>query len=173
MTARATTYTPASVERLIAAARHELGALSEGILDWGDPNDINDPNSEYAIASASAKRLGDALKPFEGEADTPPARRFKDETLVEIDLGTWEHTGDDGEGSDPKSRLLGTLTINGVHHHIEAIQVVVDDEDCQQAASPVWRSLFDELYAANSCDGAVQTVSYDGRDYALFLSPYC
>lgn len=101
------------------------------------------------------------------------ARVFPDEAVVSVDLSTWQETGDDGNGSDPKSRLLGTLTINGVRHHIEAIQVEEDADGIQNAASPAWASYFDELYTAFGGDGAMQTVEFNGRSYALFVSPYC
>jgi hypothetical protein len=54
--------------RLIAAAPDLLGALKAvseklggGILDWGDPNDLNDPESEYAQAHKLAELAWKAI----------------------------------------------------------------------------------------------------------------
>ena len=88
---------------------------------------------------------------------------------ISIPESAWEPIGDPPRLSD---RLLATIEINGRFFHAEAI-AVEERDGVQEAAAREWRSHFDELYEANGGDGAAYTVPIAGRDYAVFVSPFC
>ena len=47
---------------LLDACTKALEHLSAGVLDWGDPQDLCDPDSEYAQATEVANALGAAIE---------------------------------------------------------------------------------------------------------------
>lgn len=70
-----------------------------------------------------------------------------------------------------RARLLGTLLIAGVPHHAEFIEVRFDSasemHEPVQEHSTGWASLIAEADCAS-----VQTVSIDGREYAVIVTPF-
>lgn len=92
-----------------------------------------------------------------------------------------------GTEEDPTGRLLATVEIVGVPHHLEAIavQYEVDGEVVdlntyegfepweQKATDPEWQSMLEEYSRAASADGSWMSVKIAGREYALCLTPYC
>ncbi len=89
--------------------------------------------------------------------------------LDELDL---EYTGDTfDEDGDEKTRLLGTLVIAGVSHHVELVQVETDKDGVQRAVGP-YDDVIDAL-AAIDCDGGWHTIEHEGREYVAHMSPYC
>ena len=88
--------------------------------------------------------------------------------ISDLDL---EYTGDTyDEDGDEKTRLLGTLVIAGVSHHVELIQVEMDDDGVLRAVGPYDDTL--EHLAAIDCDGGWATIEYEGRDYVAHMEPY-
>ena len=88
--------------------------------------------------------------------------------IRDLDL---EYTGDTyDEDGDEKTRLLGTLVIAGVSHHVELIQVTTDDDGVQQAVGPYDDTL--DAVRAIDCDGEWATIEYEGRDYVAHMTPY-
>jgi hypothetical protein len=75
--------------------------------------------------------------------------------------------------TEPNSRLLGTIHINGVSFHVEAIQITVDKEGAQQSAAPETYDAFNEIYSGIGAEGPLRTIEHDGKEYAIFIYPYC
>ena len=83
--------------------------------------------------------------------------------------------------SKPGSRLLATITILGVPHHAEALEVqTVPDEEAgepgfyiQETTDPYWQETFDTYFDATGAGDPFQTVNIKGRSYAIFISPHC
>ena len=88
---------------------------------------------------------------------------------IDLDLSKMEPIGE----NDPKTRLLGTVRINDVPFHVEALQIKRDEEEVQQAAAPEMYDYFNEIYAAVGAEGPLYTIEHDGREYAIFIYPYC
>ncbi len=87
--------------------------------------------------------------------------------VEELDL---EYTGDDFDDRDEKTRMLGTLVIAGVSHHVELIQVEVDNEGIQKAVGPYDETL--DAIANIDCDGGWATIEVEGREYVACMTPY-
>lgn len=96
---------------------------------------------------------------------------------IAVDLSRFVRDGDFEEGQDKNTRLMGNLSINGTWHHVECIQVETptdgEDEGCQRAVNEFLRDSFDSYYAAAGGDGAMQTVTFEGREYCIFITPHC
>jgi hypothetical protein len=73
----------------------------------------------------------------------------------------------------PRSRLLGAVQLNGVNHHLEAIEVRCGESKFDQSATC---ALCDEILkryeAVDSDGGPFNTVLIDDRAYALFITPF-
>ena len=78
----------------------------------------------------------------------------------------------DGFPEDDPGRLLGTVSIQGVPHHVVAIEVHVV-EDMQVAVNPVFEEELSQWHDASGSDGHCQTVEIDDKDYVIFMSSYC
>lgn len=93
-------------------------------------------------------------------------------TNVDLSQILWEDASIDEER--PRTRLLATLQLNGICHHLEAIEVEWDENTSTQSAACL---LCDEILTtyreATGADGPFCTVGVDGRTYALFVTPYC
>lgn len=84
---------------------------------------------------------------------------------------SWRATGSFlGEGADPRARLSATLQIGGADHHLDAIEV--DEIDGVQCGVNGAESEFDDLCMFAGGDGHFETISIEGRDYVLGLSPF-
>jgi hypothetical protein len=86
---------------------------------------------------------------------------------VTIPDTAWEDNSGD---YPPGSRLYGVLSINGVLFHLDAREVVDVDGVQSFVAYPADADL---LWEALGGDGPYQTITVNGRDYAVFASPYC
>jgi hypothetical protein len=75
--------------------------------------------------------------------------------------------------TDPNARLLGTVRINDVSFHVEAIQIKPDKEGAQQSAAPEVHENFNEIYSGIGAEGPLRTIEYNGKEYAVFIYPYC
>lgn len=92
--------------------------------------------------------------------------------FIETTGFTWtDHTWD--EAHIPKARILGTLNIGRTLHHITGIQVTDDEKGFQVAFDPAHQVELDALHEASGSDGRFEAVTIDGREYALFMAPYC
>lgn len=89
-------------------------------------------------------------------------------TELHIEDGDWAPAGE----KDLMTRLLTTVYINGVPHHLEAIAVEVEDDN-QKAADPAFESKFEGLCAMDEADGHYQTTEILGRKYVLAMTPFC
>lgn len=92
---------------------------------------------------------------------------------VEIRPTDWEATGSE---SDPTSRLLSTITINGFLFHVEAYAVkYVGDDRVQEIDDTTWAESFEVIYKllGDACAQS-QEIEIDGvkRDYVLVAFPY-
>lgn len=74
-----------------------------------------------------------------------------------------------GDGN-PWTKFIGTVEIAGVPHHLEAWQVYLNSEGIQQAVDP--DECWYDLIADNMIEGAGRTVTIDGREYIMVLTPY-
>ncbi len=72
---------------------------------------------------------------------------------------------------DPSSRLHGNITINGIPHHLEAVAVYLDDEDCQVGVTEECEDVLSGLYVGCGEDAPFNTVEYRGRKYVFFMTP--
>ncbi len=90
-----------------------------------------------------------------------------------IPESVWEDWTDDGEMGAPGSRLGTSIVINSTYFHVEAIEVGLNGNSIQSAVDPRWEDSFDAYYNAAGGDGAVDTVTINGREYAVFISPFC
>jgi len=95
---------------------------------------------------------------------------MSESVFVPLETIEWERWGD-VDGGEPENRLLATVAIGGVPHHLEAIEVRESEDGVQEAVAG--GEQFDELYVACGGDGPLATVEIDGRGYCLFLSPFC
>lgn len=77
----------------------------------------------------------------------------------------WEDCGD--------GRLLTTLAINGSKLHIEAIEVKVTKGGVQKHAGRILNDYFDRLSDVFGQDGHFYTTIINGKEYAIFASPFC
>lgn len=66
-------------------------------------------------------------------------------------------------------KLNGSLEISGVPHHIEAFEIRYDKDGLQEAVCPEWCN-FDEL--SEIVQGAMQTVTFAGREYVILVTPF-
>lgn len=74
----------------------------------------------------------------------------------------------------PRSRLLTSVQINGIDHHVEAIEVEYEGDDhLQKAACSRCEDILSRYAEAAGSGERFSTVSIAGKNYALFLSPYC
>ena len=100
--------------------------------------------------------------------------RLENSPTVTIPEDAWEDWSDyEGETSEQGSRLGTHIVINGIYFHVEAIEVEETDESIQEAKDAAWQESFDSYYAAAGADGGVNTMTIRGREYAVFLSPFC
>ena len=84
----------------------------------------------------------------------------------------WEDASIDEER--PRSRLLSTLLINGISHHLEALEVVWHEStSTQSAACPFCDEILTSYIEATGAYGPFSTVMIEGRTYAIFVTPYC
>jgi len=77
-----------------------------------------------------------------------------------------------GSSEDPGSRLLATVNISGAYHHLEAIAVDTNGNGEQCAADLSFETMLGALHEAFGPDGTFQTAHIDGREYAIFMSPF-
>lgn len=93
-------------------------------------------------------------------------------THVDLSQMHWDDASIDEER--PRSRLLATLQLNGICHHLEAIEVTYDERTLtQSAACPLCDDILTQYREATGADGPFSTVVIEGRTYALFMTPYC
>ena len=90
-----------------------------------------------------------------------------------IPESAWEDWTADGEMGALGSRLGTSIVINATYFHVEAIEVGTNENHLQHAVDPRWEDSFDEYFNAAGGDGAVDTVTIKGREYAIFISPFC
>ena len=75
-----------------------------------------------------------------------------------------------GADENPKSKLVAELIINGIPHHLMALEVT-EEAGIQEGADNIEEE-FNELFLAFGAVGNYQTVKIGGRLYALFVDPY-
>lgn len=135
-----------------------------------DPAIVALSTANGAVASMTKAEVGNLRE------DIQDAR--VDATSITIPDAAWERTGqiDDDEStreSDDtlESRLLTTIHINGLAMHLEAIQVVNDEEPHPQEAS---NSAFEEDLQSyqDIQDCSFQTTEIMGREYVLVATPH-
>ena len=101
------------------------------------------------------------------------AAAYVPDDILHIDLSKimWRATGAFlGEGADNRARLTATVQIGGADHHLEAIEVA--EIDGLQVGVNGAELAFEELDLFNGTDGKFETVSIEGRKYALSLTPF-
>ena len=85
---------------------------------------------------------------------------------VEILTSAWTPTEAD------RSRLITTLTVNGVQLHLEAIEVRIDQGWIQRACDESDQALA-SIHAAVGAGGHWETLEIAGRDYVVIATPFC
>ena len=117
-------------------------------------------------------------KPFHFEGETPEASKPRTarkpvivtEPCLTIPDEAWQ---EDGEEPMTHSRLLAQIRINGVHFHLQAIAVSVDDEGLQCACDADDEHRLVALYTAVMANGSWDTIEIRGHEYVVFATPHC
>lgn len=78
----------------------------------------------------------------------------------------------DSSEDDDRSRLLGTIIVAGCYMHLEAYEMIEDEDGVQQFRGSYGESA-DQVYAAISAEGPWETVEMNGRHYVLIATPHC
>tara|TARA_Y100000310_G_scaffold93212_2_gene90764 strand:+ start:2741 stop:3040 length:300 start_codon:yes stop_codon:yes gene_type:complete len=84
----------------------------------------------------------------------------------------WEAVGDD----NPDSRLLATVQIGPCPFHLEAWQIQPPQPPHMlqiPAADHIDDMHLDAAAEAFGADGPFQTLPIDGKEYLVFMSPFC
>lgn len=76
------------------------------------------------------------------------------------------------EDAKPNTRLLATLTLGGVSHHLEAF-AVEERNGLQLTVDGRWDDTLGDYYEATGADGPFATVEMRGRRYVFVMTPYC
>lgn len=122
---------------------------------------------ELDMAALDRRAYTDYLEELHGvtareipaEDPAPPA--------LHIPGGAWKDISD----RQDRSVLTTTVLIDGVSHHLKAIQV--QEHDTMQCAVDVKaEEELAEVHAACGASGPFETVSLDGRDYIMTLTPH-
>ena len=92
-------------------------------------------------------------------------------TDVHIPDDAWEATGSSED--DLETRLLAVLCINGTHHHLEAHEVKISEDDIQEVKDSTFESNYEGMCMASEPDGRYQTTEIRGKEYVLVATPYC
>lgn len=92
--------------------------------------------------------------------------------IVAVDLARmkWHAIGAVEEGGDSRSRLIAVLQIGGADFHASAIEVT--NQAGEQSGAIGVEDAFDQLDEFSGGEGAFDTVSIEGRRYALFATPF-
>jgi len=88
---------------------------------------------------------------------------------IDINMIEFEKTGFPGY---PESKLLATVQFGSTLHHLEAIAVTEREDGEQVADDAEHEALLSDLSDALGEGGAFHTATINGREYALFLSPF-
>lgn len=73
----------------------------------------------------------------------------------------------------PRSRLLTTVALDGVHHHLEAIEVKWGESKFDQSAvCALCNDILMRYEAVDPDAGPFNTVQIDGHTYVVFLTPF-
>lgn len=78
-----------------------------------------------------------------------------------------------GGGSESEAYLLGTVRIGPALFHVDAIAVSYTEQGEQVADDSAYDSMLSDLVAAFSPDHPFEAIEINGRDYAIFLQPFC
>lgn len=106
--------------------------------------------------------------------DPSPITMTEKAAVLELTTLTWEAIGTSlGPDVDPRGRLLATLILGGASFHVEAFEVRQDDKLGQVGVDDDVHIIFSEFANAAGGDGPFETVEIEGRDYAVFMSPFC
>lgn len=91
-----------------------------------------------------------------------------------VEIAEWDEVGDSYGAEDTAACLLSTIIIGGTWMHVEAIQVMHDENSIQQAADPALEDRFDEVNVAvdPGCWSTTEIDRYPGRQYVLFVCPF-
>lgn len=73
---------------------------------------------------------------------------------------------------EDSSRLYASIELKGVLFHIDAIEVVIEN-NLMVTPDGKHDEALEKFYDAFSGDGYFSTAEINGRRYALFLSPFC
>ena len=84
---------------------------------------------------------------------------------ITIPAEEWEDCGD--------GRLLTTLSVNGSKLHLEAIEVEENAEGYQVHTGVILSDYYNRLCDNFGQDSKWYTVTINGKEYALFASPFC
>jgi hypothetical protein len=85
---------------------------------------------------------------------------------VEIPASAWRPAEAD------RSRLITTLTLNGVQLHLEAIEVMTGEGRIQRASDESDQALA-SIHEAVGADGHWEMLEIAGRDYVVIATPFC
>jgi hypothetical protein len=88
---------------------------------------------------------------------------------LEVLDSQWEPTGPE---EDLTARLLSTVCVNGIHHHLEAY-AVKEKDGIQVVVNDSFESNYEGMCQASEPDGRYQVVEILGREYVLLMTPHC
>ena len=113
-------------------------------------------------------------------AATKAARRTKktlpnfSTLLFEIPEDAWQDNSDTTSRAMKRTLLYASVSINGTGFHCEAFEVrYQDDELRQEVVNENLAEKFEAYLTAGDGDGSLETMTIGGREYVVFLSPFC
>jgi len=83
----------------------------------------------------------------------------------------WEECG--MEDDNMAARLLTTVCVSGVHHHLSAYEVKVNDDGIQVVTDSSFEENYEGMCMESQPEGRYQTLKIRGRDYVLCMTPFC
>ena len=124
----------------------------------------NAPTREVAARySEQYRREQDAIKAIEQIAK---AGQYAPSIVWDTPLRPVNHCDLHGE----RAKLLGIVQIGGIDHHIEAWEVYETMAGVQEAVCP--EGCHYEEITGHMTEGAGQTVTIDGRNYFVVVTPF-
>lgn len=74
--------------------------------------------------------------------------------------------------TEEDGRLLATVYLYGIPHHLEAIPVKSDDNASDSGTTAMADNVMDAMHRGFEPDGPFCSVTIREKEYCLFLSPY-
>lgn len=97
-------------------------------------------------------------------------------TTISLNISddAWEPCGEEEDDGGKESCLGLQLDINGVSHFLHAIQIMEDEERCQDPVESAYENMLDHFReACADYDRPYRLMTINGKTYAVFMTPFC